>query len=194
MKKNLILSLGLALSLFTACKKETTAIKKTETAEESNSSGKPKINVVNPGGSNIVYIRNGRYYANIAGMEVDLGNVYFYTGPYLDGQAVVAVDNYCVGGPYISVTYSYLVGAPQIDFQTDVQKYSAAFNKFINGATDPSTGLLYQLPNPDSYIHSFYGEIGVFKGVLVRDHGVASTVVIKAASFVPVNFAPTPVE
>lgn len=186
MKKILILSIGIVTLLFAACQKD--AIKKVSntTDAEQTKSANLKVNVVNPGSSTVVFIENGRYVAHFSFGDVDFGNVYYQTGAYLDGQAVLAVDAHSAGGPYVTAPYSILIGTASTFYSNDVQNFNTTWNKFFGGIIDPATDAPYTRPKLSDFISNSYGSVGIFNGILVRSHSVASTVIVRDASFVPV--------
>ncbi|MBK0377862.1 hypothetical protein [Mucilaginibacter segetis] len=195
MKKRFTLITGLALILFAACKKESvrrvdSSAKKTIESSGTDTShvSNLRINDVDPGPSTIVYLENGRYVAHFGFGDVDLGNVFFHSGSYVDGEAVNSVG---IGsGPFVSIPYSYLEGTSSMNYFDDLSSFHTAWAHYINDDTDPTTNTTYTMPYIDDYINPSYGTVGIFKGVVVRDHGVASTLVIRDADFNYITYTP----
>jgi hypothetical protein len=184
MKKYLKLFVVAMFSLLAACSKDD--VKTNASIPPTASEHKTlKVNTLNPGQSAIVSFENGRYISHMGFGDIDFGTIYFKTGSFLDGEAVLGVDNNGIGGPYISKSYAFLVAPSSTDFVNDVQAFNAAFQNFINGTTNPVTNQPFSRPNPDNFIQNTYGTVGVFKGILVRSHSAASTVIIRDPAFVP---------
>ncbi|WP_133300135.1 hypothetical protein [Mucilaginibacter terrenus] len=143
-----------------------------------------KVNTVSPGSAVAVAYENGRYIAHLGFGDLDLGNIYFPSGDFIENEAVLQVDNYSAGGPYIAAPYTYLLGNSKIEYSADVKSFEKEWSKFFSGQVSSSVNP-YPRPNIDNYVKNYYGQVGVYKGILVRSHSVASTVIIRESTFVP---------
>lgn len=152
---------------------------------------KLKTNGVNPGSFTVIYLENDRYVAHFGFGDIDLGNIYFHSGSFVDGEAVASVGIGVGNGTYVSIPYPRLIGNVSVDYYKDLSKFNTAWDKYLQNKPDTTTHLPYSRPYADDYIHSLYGEMGVFKGIVVRSHSSLSTLIIRSADFVPV--APTAV-
>lgn len=191
MNKKFTLTLGIAFLLFGSCQKEAPKTKDISISNESAIGNVIKPMTVNPGGSATVNFENGRYVAHLGFADVDFGNIYFPSGSFQDGEAVLSIDNNSVGGPYISVAYDVLIGPSNVSFGHDVELFKSAWSKYSSGIINPVTHEPYTRPTLSSFVKDSYGTVGIYKGILVRSHTVPSTVIIRDPSFVPVTTTPS---